>query len=304
MSDYESAFARYDHYERRTPSSLIRQLVIIWLELCAVVFIGAGIASYAGTNERVVLAANLGGIAMAALFMVTILLYLRIRYNVIIGTMADAISGAAVELIKLMENSGPGGAEGRARRAEDTTERFGVNGAALLTLAGRAPALIAGHRDHKLAEAGMHLMRQYWDDAAKFRKGRGMVRTGVLIFLTIVKHDNLQAAHTLMTEYMKRQQIDWEGFPNLKIFLSIPTEVNACSGAETLQRNGLTWRQYYIATTGLRRAKRNMINSLEYRAPAVDGRPSVRLEGEAVLKAMREFVRSDDTAQAITESTP
>jgi hypothetical protein len=226
-----------------------------------------------------------------------------LQHQEAIGTKASALQGAAWELIKLMENSGPGGAESRAVKAEATTERFAVNGAT--AVAGRRPLAVLHEHNPGLTEAGLKLMDLYKADSKGFRFGRGGARNGVAVFLSIMRDRNLQAAYVAMVEHMKAQRDELAekgskglpNFPNLKMFLDLPTEWPTGRMPEMMRGQG--FYGFVTSNLALQRSAASVLSGLEYKTPAVGDRPALLAYGDDVLKAMREFVRSDDTGAAL-----
>ena len=171
---------------------------------------------------------------------VVVAIWLMLGWNSLNITADDKASwlhGAALELIKAMENSGPGGAESRAGKSEATAERFAVAGVARAR-AGKEGApmhsapgpmgfgMPPSEVDLKLTDAALNLAEIYRNDSAKFRRSRGAVRNAALIFVAIVQHGNVLSARTLAIEYMTAQRAD-AGLPNwanLKLFLDLPPE--------------------------------------------------------------------------------
>lgn len=212
---------------------------------------------------------------------------------------ADALRGAAFELVKLMENAGPGGAESRATKAEGTAERFAVNGAATVAAAEKPPAMIgtASHIDRGLTAVGDELLKFYRTDSAKFRKGRGQVRTGAMIFLTLVGQKNLNAARMMMIDYIREQMNEpLNSMPNyalLKRFFNMPDDWPQ----EVPPRKWDFWDEQK-SKMALGRVRKQVFDGISYRTPALDGKPAVLARNHNVIAAVREFIRSDDTAKA------
>jgi hypothetical protein len=230
-----------------------------------------------------------------------VMLYRR-RHRNAVGSKIDALQGAAWELIKLMENSGPGGPEARSERAEATTERFAVTGAAAV---GRRPLAVWREVDPKLTDAGLRLMDLYKADSAKFRKGRGAVRNALVIFLAIVRDRNLQSAYALMVEHMMAQRDEHAAgsrslpnFSNLKIFLDLPTEWP--TGDLPEQMRGQSFYEYLTSSVAVQRLGDEVMNGLEYRTLDSLGSDPIIVADAEILKAMREFIRSDNTRRAFS----
>lgn len=227
-----------------------------------------------------------------------------LQHQEAIGTKASALQGAAWELIKLMENSGPGGAESRAEKAENTTEKFAVNGAAKVM----TPRPLAVWREHNpgLTEAGLKLMDLYKADSKGFRFGRGGARNGVAAFISVLRDRNLQAAYVTVVDHMKAQRDELAekgskslpNLTNLKIFLNLPTEWP--QGRMPEEQRGMGFYGFLTSNIALTRTAGHVLSNLEYKTPAVGGRPALIAHGDDVLKAMREFVRSDDTGAAFS----
>lgn len=233
--------------------------------------------------------------------------------QVTIDDKAAWLHGAALDLIKAMENSGPGGAESRAGKAEQTAERFAVVGIAAarrdrdgLPLHSAPGPMGFGmppsEVDLKLTDAGLALAEIYRKDAANFRRSRGAVRNAALVFIAIVQHSNILSAHAMMTEYMKAQRDDearsLPGWPSLKLFLDLPTTWPTGDAPERAAATGRTMREVLTAFWALKRVRRTLFKDLSYRTPVVGDRPSRLVEGDNIIKAIREFTRTDDTGQA------
>lgn len=273
--------------------------------LVTLVAASVAIARYIRPDIDVSAIINLGwgivAIGAAAALLLGFMVWMR--HQDVIGMKTNALQGAAWELIKLMENSGPGGAEGRAVKAEATTERFAVNGAR--AVAGTRPVAVLREHDPGLTEAGLKLMELYKADSKGFRFGRGGARNGVAVFLSIMRDRNLQAAYVTMVDHMKAQRDELAekgsrglpNFSNLKMFLDLPTEWPAGDMPERLRGQGFYgWMTSNVALT---RLGARVFDGLEYKTPAAGDRPALIAHGTDVLKAMREFVRSDDTGAAL-----
>lgn len=241
------------------------------------------------------------GIGAVAALLLGLLFWLQ--HKDAIGSKIDALQGAAWELVKLMENSGPGGAEARAEKAENTTEKFAVNGAAKVM----TPRPLAVWREHNpgLTEAGLKLMDLYKADSRNFRAYRGGARNGVAAFISVLRDRNLQAAYVTMVDHMKAQRDELAekgskslpNLTNLKIFLNLPTEWPR--GQMPEEQKGMGFYGFLTSNIALNRTAGRVLSNMEYKTPAVGGRPALIAHGDDVLKAMREFVRSDDTGAAL-----
>jgi hypothetical protein len=240
-------------------------------------------------------------ISLILLFLISYGFIFYIKINQTISKKFDVLRAAAWELIKAMENAGPGGPESRAFKAETTVERFAVAGNVLVEREAAKPALITSGagKDFALTQSGVGLMRQYWDDAAKFRRGRGYVRTGLMLLLTLVEQKNLHGARMLMIDYMKQRRENPELPPlvNMRYFLDLPV-----SDDDVDARSSQSYLGYLTSYFALREAETRVFEGLQYRTPGVDGQPSLVVHDGDVVKAMREFIRSDNTAQAFVES--
>ena len=248
--------------------------------------------------------AGWGIVILGAVAAMLLALLFFARHRDAIGSKSDALQGAAWELIKLMENSGPGGAENRAEKAENTTEKFAVTGATKVM----TPRPLAVWREHNpgLTDAGLKLMDLYKVDSKGFRFGRGGARNGVAAFLSVLRDRNLQAAYVTVVDHMKAQRDELadkgtKGLPNLtnlKIFLNLPTEWPR--GQMPEEQRGQGFYGYLTSNIALTRMGGQVLRNLEYKTPAFGGRPAIVAHGDDVLRAMREFVRSDDTGAAFS----
>lgn len=244
--------------------------------------------------------AGWGIVALGAISAILLGLLFKMRHKNAVGSKVDALQGAAWELVKMMENSGPGGPEARGERAEATTEKFAVAGAAAV---GRRPLAVWREVDPKLTDAGLKLMDLYKTDSAKFRKSRGAVRNAVTIFLALVRDRNLQSAYTLMVEHMMAQRDEaaagsrsLPNFANLKTFLDLPTHWPTGNLPERMHGQG--FYQYLTSSLALSQLGQRVVSGLEYRALNPQGIDPVIVTDGDILKAMREFIRSDNTGAA------
>lgn len=241
-----------------------------------------------------------GIVGLGAISAILLGLLFKMRHKNAVGSKVDALQGAAWELVKLMENSGPGGPEARGERAEATTEKFAVTGAATV---GRRPLAVWREVDPRLTDAGLTLMDLYKTDSAKFRKSRGAVRNAVTIFLALVRDRNLQSAYTLMVEHMMAQRDEaaagsrsLPNFANLKIFLDLPTRWPTGDLPERMHGQG--FYQYLTSSLALTKLGSGVMSGLEYRALNPQGIDPIIVTNADILKAMREFIRNDNTGAA------
>lgn len=241
------------------------------------------------------------GVGVLAAILLGLLTYMR--YMTTIYSKMDALQGACWELIKMMENSGPGGAESRATRAETTVERFGVIGATSV-LATR-PLATWQEINPELTDAGLKLADIYRGDSRGFRASRGAIRNGLAIFLAILRDSNLQSAYTLLVEHMKAQRDEFEdskkktlpNYANLKQFLDLP--IDWPTGDIPERCHGQTLFGYKTSMRALYGIGSRLFAGLEYQSPAIGDRQAVLFAEAQIPVAMREFIRTDDTGQAI-----
>ena len=128
------------------------------------------------------------------------------------------------------------------------------------------------------------------------------MRNAALIFVAIVQHGNVLSARTLAIEYMKAQRAD-AGLPNwanLKLFLDLPPEQPGGDMPERAQALGRSLGQVLTTGWALKRSRGSLFAGLTYRTPEIGGNPARTVEGDDILKAIREFIRSDNTGQAFS----
>lgn len=240
---------------------------------------------------------NIGwGVVSVGLVSALILTWLKYGHHQdAIGSKMSALTGAAWELISLMENSTPGGPESRAVKAEATMEKIAIAGSERVVA---RPLAVVRQLDPRLTEAGLKLVEDYKSSSAGFRKSRGAVRQGVRIFLAIIRDRNLQAAYILMVEHMRAQLEDRSlpNFPNLKLFLDIPIDWPDRDMIDRLGGQG--YYGYMTSSAALQRLGQAIFDGLEYKTFDPRGLGALTVTGQDIIVAMREFTRSDDTRGA------
>lgn len=293
----------------RSRASVLISVSVQFVILMVIISIAIGLfreqyPAFTETTDRVeggISSVAWAGLGLLVLFIISYGLVFYIKINQTISKKFDVLRAAAWELIKLMENAGPGGPENRASKAETTVERFAVAGNVLVEREAAKPALIASGtgKDFALTQSGIGLMRQYWDDSAKFRRGRGHVRTGLMLLLTLVEQKNLHGARMLMIDYMKQRRDNPELPPliNMRYFLDLPVSDDADVDARSSQ----SYLGYLTSYYALREAETRVFEGLQYRTPPMDALPSMIVRDGDVIRAMREFIRSDNTGQAFLE---
>jgi hypothetical protein len=196
-----------------------------------------------------------------------------------------SLQGTAWELIRLMENTTPDGVRNRARVAEDTTEKFAVDGNARIM---RSSLISTDQITPDLTAAGLTLMERHASEAAQFRAFRGALRNGIAIFLSVMVHRNTHSAFVSMTEYLKRQRDrkDAPSLAELKMFFGLPVDPPADDVLQALQKKGLSAWSYFIIGRAVSH-RRQIFDGLEYHPPAPA--PAVTTADD-ILAAMRTYL--------------
>lgn len=224
--------------------------------------------------------------------------WLSRRWNILVGNKIDALRGAAFELVTMMEQTRPGGPESRAAVAEQTLERFAIVGTERAVRT--RPLVVREEQDLGLTDAGLQLIETWRNEARGFRRDRAATRRGVAAFLALIIDRNLQVGYTLMVKHMKMQRDDMTmtmpDFPNLKMFLDLPTDWPEGDMPEMMSGQSLI--EFLSSNSALNRRGADIFDGLEYQTPALNGRPSIVIRDGDILKAMREFIRNDDTGAA------
>jgi hypothetical protein len=205
-------------------------------------------------------------IFLAAAAVATVALF---RVHRAVQDKVGTLQGTAWELVRLMENTTPDGVRNRAMIAENTTEKFAVDGNSRIM---RSALISTDQITPDLTAAGLSLMERHANDAAQFRAFRGALRNGISVFLLLMVQKNTDSAFIAMIEYTKRQRDrrDAPNFAELKIL-----------------KRGLTFWDYLVIERAVRQ-RRQIFSGVEYHPPTPAGAAPVT--GDAILVEMRAYL--------------
>jgi hypothetical protein len=165
-----------------------------------------------------------------------------------------------------MENTTPDGVRNRAQIAENTTEKFAIEGNSRIL----RPALISPDTTTgDLTRAGLLLVEKHANDAAQFRAFRGALRNGIAIFISLMVHKNTHSAFVAMKEYSKRQRDrkDAPSLAELKMVFGLPEDPPSdAEDLASLRRQRLTGWDYFIIGRAVQQ-RRQIFDGLEYHPP-------------------------------------
>jgi hypothetical protein len=194
------------------------------------------------------------------------------------------LQGTTWELVRLMENTTPDGVRNRARIAEDTTEKFAVDGNSRIM---RSALISTDQITPDLTAAGLNLMERHANDAAQFRAFRGALRNGISVFLLLMVQKNTDSAFIAMIEYTKRQRDrrDAPNFAELKMVFGLPVDPPDDDELRRILKRGLTFWDYFVIERAVRQ-RRQIFEGIAYHPPAGAG----PITGDAILVEMRAYL--------------
>ncbi|MEJ2125476.1 MAG: hypothetical protein P8Y47_11910 [Alphaproteobacteria bacterium] len=240
------------------------------------------------------------------------------KFNDLVNKKINALSGAGIDLVRLMETTTDGTAK-KAGILDDTMYKFAVSGPAEIAGAFTGSAttgagdqggpgtgfvsanVISLPSDLALhgREIGDQMMNRRLGDMGAFSGNMANVRNGLAVFLMLLKYNNVQSAFFNMTEHMKKQRDDEKkkvtNFTELKVFFGLPTEYPEGDTPEKLQKAGLSRHEKQAILEALKRGRGKVLGGLLYNPPTKDDKKPITIEGENVLVAMRTFLYKADT---------
>jgi len=203
------------------------------------------------------------------------------------------LQGAVWNLVRGMENYPRRSASKRNKDRLATIREFAFQGAAL----GR-PLPMSGESTLDITEAATEAIDRNERDSSGHWRTINAYRRPAYTFLALYRTNNITAARLSIVEHMKVQsKYDPGALPNfteLKMLFGLPTEHPTWEVAEAAERRGMSERRYIEIGRATAQGFTAITRNLVY-VPWPEGRADEAIpeayEGEALLDAMREFIR-------------